>query len=148
MCYAGHTDPVRDAYEQFLGSDRKPLAECCAPDVVFHIAGDHPLSGDYAGLDEVGAYLATVAEVTGGHGGFTVDWSFTDETGELILVEGTAFHLDGEPFVRTIAHLLRLADGRVVEFWDNPFDQPAEDRFWTSRASLMRPGRSRETSPA
>jgi hypothetical protein len=63
--------------------------------------------------------------------------AFTDESGDLLLVEGTAFHGD-EPFVRTIVHLIRLRDGMVAEFWDNPFDQRAEDRFWSARVPAQR----------
>ena len=116
------TETVREAYAGFL-LDPEQAWSRLSPDVVFHVAGNHPLSGDHVGVEAVRRYVADVTRATNGRGGFSVTSAFTDDSGELLLVEGTAFHGD-EPFVRTILHLLRLEDGVVVEFWDNPFDQP------------------------
>jgi ketosteroid isomerase-like protein len=127
------TEAVRRVYADFRRDPDRYFARF-ADDVVFHIAGHHPLSGDYTGLPAVRRYLEALAEVGGG---FTVTAVFTDETGDMVLVEGTAFHGD-EPFVRTVVHLLRLEDGLLAEFWDNPFDQVAEDRFWRSRIPAQR----------
>lgn len=135
------TESVREAYTRFLLDEE--AAWCwLAPDVVFHVAGRHPLSGDHVGREAVRRYLAMVTEATHGRGGFTVTSAFPDDSGELLLVEGTAFHGE-EPFVRTIIHLLRLRDGLLVEFWDNPFDQRAEDRFWADRIPGQRAEGSR-----
>jgi ketosteroid isomerase-like protein len=125
------TESVRGAYARFLDDPDGEWPQL-SPDVVFHVAGDHPLSGDHVGREAVRRYVAAVVEATSGRGGFSVTSAFADDSGELLLVEGTAFHGE-EPFVRTIVHLLRLRDGVVVEFWDNPFDQQAEDRFWAAR---------------
>jgi hypothetical protein len=130
------TERVREAYTSFL-LDPEQAWSRLSPDVVFHVAGNHPLSGDHVGIEAVRRYVAEVTRATNGRGGFSVTSAFTDDSGELLLVEGTAFHGE-EPFVRTILHLLRLDDGVVVEFWDNPFDQRAEDRFWASRLPAQR----------
>jgi hypothetical protein len=54
----------------------------------------------------------------------------------LLLVEGIA--RSGRPaFVRPMVHVLRSQEGRLREFWDYPFDQRAEDAFWSAYA----PGR-------
>lgn len=148
-------DAVREAYATFP-ADSEPVWELCADDVVLHIAGDHPLSGDYVGLDAARGYVTAVIDATHGRGGFSVTSVFTDDAGELLLVEGTAFHGE-EPFVRTVVHLLRFADDRLVELWENPFDQRAEDRFWSARippqrrrtSSVRIPGQqSRPPAPA
>jgi hypothetical protein len=125
------TEAVREAYARCL-LDPDEVWKRLSPDVVFHVAGDHPLSGDHVGLEAVRRLLSAVRDATHGRGGFSVTSAFTADSGELLLVEGTAFHGD-EPFIRTIVHLVRLQDGLVVEFWDNPFDQRAEDRFWSAR---------------
>jgi uncharacterized protein len=147
------TETVREAYAEFF-LDPTQVWSRLSPDVVFHVAGEHPLSGDHVGLAAVRRYLAAVTRATNGRGGFSVTSAFTDGSGELLLVEGTAFHGD-EPFVRTILHLLRLKDGLVVEFWDNPFDQRAEDRFWAAHVpehdhepAGRRPRRSSSAAPA
>jgi ketosteroid isomerase-like protein len=130
------TETVREAYADFLHDPDQAWSRL-SPDVVFHVAGDHPLSGDHVGVEAVRRYVAEVTRATNGRGGFSVTSAFTDDSGELLLVEGTAFHGE-EPFVRTILHLLRIEDGVVVEFWDNPFDQRAEDRFWAARFPSQR----------
>ena len=130
------TASVRAAYARFL-RDPDQVWDLLSPDVVFHVAGEHPLSGDHVGREAVRSYVAAVTEAAHGRGGFSVTSAFAEDSGELLLVEGTAFHGE-EPFVRTIVHLVRLQDGVVVEFWDNPFDQPAEDRFWEAQVPGQR----------
>lgn len=49
----------------------------------------------------------------------------------VALVQGTAVDQERE-FTRPIIHIFRAVDGRIAEFWDNPFDQYAEDDFWTT----------------
>jgi ketosteroid isomerase-like protein len=105
----------------------------CASDIVFHVAGTHPLSGSYFGRDAVRTYIDAVRRVPGDHPGFTIASVLEDTHRNLLLVEGTARH--GTPaFVRTVVHVLRFRDGLLTEFWDYPFDQEAEDIFW--RTSL------------
>ncbi len=132
------TETVRQAY-QALAADPELLWEWLREDAVFHISGDHPLSGDYVGRAEISRYLAAVAEATGGRGGFSVTSAFADDTGDELLVEGTAFHGDG-PYVRTVLHRVRLVEGKVAEFRDHPFDQQSEDRFWSARVPTQRDG--------
>lgn len=139
------TESVRAAYTRFL-RDPDQVWDLLSPDVVFHVAGAHPLSGDHVGREAVRRYVAAVTEAAHGRGGFSVTSAFVEDSGELLLVEGTAFHGE-EPFVRTIVHLIRLRDGVVVEFWDNPFDQPAEDRFWTSQIPGQRSRRGGGRQP-
>lgn len=130
------TESVRAAYARLL-EDPDRAGALMSADVVFHVAGAHPLSGDHVGRDAVCRYLAAVTDAAHGRGGFSVTSAFADDSGDLLLVEGTAFHGE-EPFVRTIVHLIRLRGGMVVEFWDNPFDQRAEDRFWAAQVPRQR----------
>jgi ketosteroid isomerase-like protein len=132
------TESVRHAYQAFA-EDPQLVWDRLDDDVVFHISGEHPLSGEYAGLAEVRRYVDAVNEATGGRGGFSVASAFTDDSGTEMLVEGTAFHGDG-PYIRTVVHRLKLSGGRIVEFRDHPFDQQSEDRFWSSRVPAQRDG--------
>jgi ketosteroid isomerase-like protein len=129
---------VRQAYGAYTAGDRAPLWALLAPEVTFHVAGDHPLSGDYRGADAVQGYLATIERLNGGTGGATLDTVFADETGELVLLESTTHH-DGH--ARSIGHVLRFEDDRLVELWDNPADPEAEDRYWRARVPTQQRGR-------
>lgn len=134
--HTDHTESIRRAYEAFT-EDPERMWDFLDDDVVFHIAGDHPLSGDYVGRDEVRRYFRLVREATGGRGGYTATEAFEGESGDVVLVEVTAYHGEG-PFIRNVIHRLRLRDDRVVEFWDSPYDQGAEDRFWRARVPAQR----------
>ncbi len=138
------TESLRHAYQAFA-EDPDPLWDRFDDDVVFHISGEHALSGEYAGVAEVRRYLTAVKEATGGRGGFSVTSAFTDDSGSEVLVEGTAFHGEG-PFVRTVVHRLKLSGGRLVKFRDHPFDQQSEDRFWNARVPAQRDGAQAEGS--
>lgn len=137
------TETVRYAYQAFV-DDPDQMWDRFDDQVVFHVSGNHPLSGDYVGVARIRDYLTAVKEATGGRGGFSVTSAMADDTGDEILVEGTAFHGEG-PFVRTVVHRLRLADGKLVEFRDHPFDQQNEDRFWSARVPAQRDGHLLET---
>ena len=121
---------VRERYAEVI-SELDHLWPLCADDIVFHVAGMHPLSGSYCGRSAVGTYIDAVRRVPGENPGFTVTSVLADHHKDLLLVEGTARH--GDPaFVRTIVHVLRFRADQLVEYWDYPFDQPAEDSFWRS----------------
>jgi hypothetical protein len=75
--------------------------------------------------------MVEVARISGGRGGFEVQQLFANGEYGMAIVEGTAYNGDFA-FARGIVHVARLVDGRLVEYWDNPFDQYAEDEFWTA----------------
>ncbi|HEX2893067.1 MAG TPA: nuclear transport factor 2 family protein [Marmoricola sp.] len=140
------TETMRYAYQAFA-EDPSSMWDRFDDDVVFHISGAHPLSGEHRGIEAVRWYLQAVKDATHGRGGFSVTSAFADDTGAEILVEGTAYHGEG-PYVRTVVHRLRLAGGKLVEFRDHPFDQQAEDRFWSARVPAQRDGNAADASAA
>jgi uncharacterized protein len=121
---------VRHTYAAYATGERAPLWALLAPEVTFHVAGDHPLSGDYRGAAAVQRYLDTIERLNGGPGGATLDTVFADESGDLVLLESTTRHGGRE---RSIGHVLRFEDQHLVELWDNPADPEAEDRYWRAR---------------
>jgi uncharacterized protein len=144
---------VREAYAAYAAGDHEPLWALLAPQVTFHVAGDHPLSGDYRGLEEVQGYLAMLERLNGGPGGATLDTVFADESGDMVLLESTTRHGHVE---RSIGHVLRFEGDRLVELWDNPADPQAEDRYWRARVpaqqrrrptDLARPGGAAPAPP-
>ena len=122
---------MEKAYKAYAELDIGTIVTLFADSVVFHIAGRHPLAGDHNGPEAVLGYLAAVSAISSGGGGFVVQSLLTNATLGVALVEGTAVHQERE-FTRPIVHIFHAVDGRVAEFWDNPFDQHAEDDFWTT----------------
>ena len=121
---------LRNGYRAYAESDMATLSALYSPDVVFHVSGRHPLSGDYLGLDSAFGYMLKVGEITEGRGGFEVETALADDDTVVAVVTGVAWSKDTE-FRRRIMHVYRIENGQVREFWDLPYDQHAEDEFWT-----------------
>jgi ketosteroid isomerase-like protein len=121
-------DLLRRVYQAYDEADVALIAELTGPNPTMHIPGSHPLAGVHQGQDAVWAYLGKVAEVSGGVGGFVVSGITADDEGHgVALLVGTI-----RDFVRPMAHVWTVQDGRTAEFWEVNFDQEAEDRFWIS----------------
>ncbi len=121
---------VRAGYAALRQGDFMAAFQLISDDVVMHIAGDHPLSGTYEGRAAFMEYWDAMVKASGGSNAFTVVSVMVDEESADVLVEGTAVHGTEQPFVRTVVHQLRFEDDMVVEVWQRPFDEAAENRYW------------------
>ncbi|MCC7360364.1 MAG: nuclear transport factor 2 family protein [Anaerolineales bacterium] len=102
-----------------------------APDIVWHVPGHNPVSGDYHGLAEYTQVMpARMAPLT--------RWDFQVED---VMVNGhfvvTRVTFQGERRGRTVdlrgGHLMRLNDqGQIVEGWGFTSDQDALDAFFAA----------------
>ena len=100
-------------------------------DVVLHVPGTHPLSGEHHGPDALVRFVEASRERT--------------ESGEQIevldVLEGadhaaaylrvTAERAGRAPLDNTTVHLLRLVEGRVAEVWLHNWDNAAVNEFWS-----------------
>lgn len=101
-----------------------------ARDIIWHVPGHNPVSGDYHGYEEYTQLM--VAHM------MPLDrWKFALDkvmvNGEMVM---TTFRLQGERRGKPIdlrgGHLLRItADGRVAEGWGFTDDQDALDDFFS-----------------
>ncbi len=102
-----------------------------ATDIIWHVPGHNPVSGEYRGFDEYTQLMpARMAPLT--------RWDFTLED---VMVNGnyvmTTFRLIGERNGQMVdlrgGHLMRLTpEGKVVEGWGFAQDQDALDRFFSA----------------
>jgi ketosteroid isomerase-like protein len=102
-----------------------------ARDIVWHVPGHNPVSGDYRGYDEYTNLMPSrMAPLT--------RWDFTLEN---IMVNGdyvmATYRLQGERKGKTVnirgGHLMRLTpDGKVVEGWGFTDDQDALDELFSA----------------
>ncbi len=117
---------VRRMYEGDL-EERRNIAR----DIVWHVPGHNPVSGEYRGFEEyIELMPSRMAPLT--------RWEF--ELGD-IMVNGdyvmTTFRLRGERKGIQVdlrgGHLMRLdEEGKVVEGWGFTSDQDALDRFFSA----------------
>ena len=57
---------IREAISLFNRGDWDAYREYFTEDVVWHVGGNHPLSGDYRGRDAIFEYFEKVRDLTGG----------------------------------------------------------------------------------
>jgi uncharacterized protein len=131
---------LRRNYRAYADMDVAVIDELVTDDMVMHVPGDHPLSGEHSGRDQVWAYLGKVAEVSGGAGGFEVESIAADDEGHAaVILTGTI-----RDFVRPVVHMWRAEQGKLVEYWEGNYDQAAEDAFWN--VAVAGPGTSHEAA--
>jgi ketosteroid isomerase-like protein len=134
-----HTDsttrtPVevaRALYGAFAAGDLDSLQSHLADDVVLHVPGHQPLSGDHHGpggfvqfilasraATEDGERLELV-DILGG-GGYAA--GYCRITGE---------RADRQPLDNLTVHIMRIEGGLVREVWFHNWDQDNVDQFWS-----------------
>ena len=100
-----------------------------ASDIVWHVPGHNPVSGDYRGYKEYTELIPSRMSPL----------SRWDLTLEDVMVNGnyvmTRFSLQGERKGITVdlrgGHLMRIENGKVVEGWGFTNDQDALDAFFS-----------------
>ncbi len=123
---------VREAFDAFNRGDVEAMRPFLAEDVVWHVGGEHPLSGDYRGRDAVLAYVAKVTGLTGG--------TLAGEPLEILAGDrhaGVFQRVTGERDGRTLDVVLAQAlsfdeSGRWAEYWALADEQDAVDAFWAA----------------
>lgn len=129
-------------YFDALGRGDVPAAMgLLSPNVVWHQPGANRFSGDHAGLDQVGALLGAMMEVSAGSFELSVAGPAMVNR-DLVAVpvrfrgrrEGAAMDMAG-------VDLLTVTDGAITEVSLFSEDAEAEDRFWGA-AEFSRSGDS------
>lgn len=112
------------------GSYVQHVSELLADDVVWHLPGTHPLSGDHAGKDAVLAAMRRFEELSAG----TIRTELHDVTasdqhaGALLLATGKR---GDKRYDLPEADIFHIRDGTIVEFWSFSQDQRLTDEFWS-----------------
>ena len=122
---------VRRFYDFGAASDSEAGAPTFAPEAVWHVPGDNPVSGAYHGVDaityDIGARMQPLD-----------DWRIdvVDVMGSADIVVSVLF-LVGRRRGRTVdmpgGHVFRFDDeGRIFEAWGFAADQPKLDEFFSA----------------
>jgi len=120
---------MRDGYDAFAKGDMAALRELMTEDVVWHVAGSTPLSGDYEGIDAVLAFFGETMEITGGSFRAEPRTLLSDDAYGAAPVNVTAHRGDRHLDVLNV-QVARWRDGRVAEFWDTTTDTDASEAFY------------------
>ncbi len=125
---------ARQALEAFTKRDLDAYSEFFAEDVVWHVGGYHPLSGDYKGRNALFGYFERVAELSGGT--LRVEpLSILGSDRHLAMSTRATGSRAGHHLDVLLAQAFSIgADGKFTEYWALADDQEAVDRFWSASA--------------
>ncbi len=122
---------IRRALEYYNSGDHDAMRGFLAPDILWHVGGNHRMSGDYVGIEAVIDYFRRVRRETAG--------TLQVEPAEILANDrhGSIFtRVSAYREVRSLDVLLAEAlaldpDGRWTEYWALADDQDAVDAFWS-----------------
>lgn len=122
---------ARDYLAKYNARDMDALRDFFTDDVVWHVGGKHPLSGDYRGKDKLFEYFRRVDAITGATVTLEVEDILASDrhVAMFMHIRGTR---DGKTLDERMAEMYDVEpDGRWSEFWAMADDQPAVDAFWS-----------------
>ncbi len=124
-------DLARRGYAAFAAGDMATLDDLFADDIVWHVSGRGPLSGDYEGKEAVIAYFGRLAQETGGN--FRIELHDMLANDEHVVALTAA---SGERQGRSLdnargVQVFHIRDGKVTESWFHSGDQYADDEFFS-----------------
>ena len=126
-----HVARVREYFDTFAAGDLDALGKFFSDDVVWHVAGRHPLSGDYRGREAIRRYFGTVQELSEGTLVLETRAVMTSDEHIGLFVRVTG-ERDGRRLDVEMAEAFTVGpDGTWTEFWAMPDDQDQVDRFWS-----------------
>jgi ketosteroid isomerase-like protein len=121
---------IRKAYEDFANGNISAVLSAFEADIKWHIPGHSPLSGDYKGHEEIGAFFQRTMELS--RGVFSIDVHNVLADGDLVMVLTTVnAQRNGVAASFSEVHVWRLKNGKATEFREYQGDEQREDRFWS-----------------
>ena len=119
---------IRDGYAAFATGDFGVLNDLLAEDLVWHHGGRSQLAGDYRGRTPFYKLFGQLIEVTQGTFQMDLEAAFAnDELGVALVIASSS--VDGQSVAAREAHIMRMRDGKVAEFWYTSTDQYAFDEM-------------------
>ena len=116
------------AWDAVSKGDVAALERLYREDIVWHVSGRGPQSGDHRGRDAVLTYLASVGENVERFDASLEEVLVGDE--RIAFVMRAQARRAGRTLDATYILLARLEGGHVAELWSTALDQHAVDAFW------------------
>jgi ketosteroid isomerase-like protein len=121
---------VISAYEAFSRGKIQSVLTTLAKDILWHVPGRGPLSGDYHGHDQVLGFFDHFMRLSDGSFRVQIDEVFAKGEMVVILCTETA-RRGGRSWSSPQVHVWTIRDGRAIGFRQYQGDQQAEDEFWS-----------------
>jgi len=122
---------TREFLATFARDDFEALGAFFSDDVVWHVAGKHPLAGDYHGRDALLAYFARARDESGGTLALEPSGILANDEHVALFLRVTG-ERNGKRLDIEMAEAMDVgADGRWTAFFAMADDQHAVDEFWS-----------------
>jgi uncharacterized protein len=121
---------IRKAYEDFAQGNIPSVFAVFDEGITWHVPGHSPLSGDYAGHDEVGGFFQRTMALSGG--AFGIDVHNVLGEGDLVVALVTVnAERNGHSASFPEIHVWRMKNGKAADFREYQGDEHLEDKFWS-----------------
>jgi len=122
---------VRSVFEAFAGRDLAALSSLFHDDATWYHRNDDRLGGCHRGSDQIAAYLAEAAQLTGGTLRPAPRSFMADSAGRVcVLVQVSGIRPDGRSFDDPQVAVFTVEDGRVRSVEQYVGDPAAVTAFW------------------
>jgi len=121
---------LRKGYDAFATYDLDTIQGLFADDVVFHVPGRNPLSGEYKGKDAVFGFFAQLLTLSEGTFKATPHQILANDTHGVVLTNNTAARAGKTLDINEVA-VYHIEGGKVVEAWYHNEDDHRDDEFWS-----------------
>ncbi len=112
---------VRRGYTAFSSGDMETVSSLFADGIIWHVGGDHQLSGNHVGKEAVFGHFAKLGQVTQGTLSFDIHAIVADDDHAVVLLDN-AFESPAKYLGREV-HVFHVTEGKVTEFWEFPDDR-------------------------
>lgn len=125
-----HIAVFQRAMAAFSAGGMDALAEVFHPDVVWHVGGRSPLSGDFRGREATFAMFALDFQLSGGTYRPQLHDVLANDDHTVALLHATASR-EGKELDMDYTIVFHIRDGKITEGWELWADQRAYDEFWS-----------------
>lgn len=121
---------IRRAVDVYNVGDHDAMRPFLSERILWHVGGNHELSGDYEGVEAVIDYFRRVRRATAGTLQVEPIDILANDRHASIFMKVTAIRETRQMDVMMAEALTLDPDGRWTEYWALADDQDAVDRFW------------------
>lgn len=121
---------MRRIYEAWGRKDATPLLEVAAEDMVWHIGGNHRISGEHEGIEAVAKLCEVVLGNDDGEFCPTFSTVIADDDYALVVTGSSGMH-EGEVLSWRVFDVIRFEAGRIKDFWTLGYPQRNSDLVWS-----------------
>lgn len=125
-----NVEMARKGYTAFNEAHLDDALETIADDILWHVGGDNPLSGEYRGKEAVLEFFMKFGQLTEGTYEADIHDILASEDHTVVIGTSTITRKGRTHTSRFVDIIHPANDGRAKEFWRFPEDQGADDEFY------------------